>query len=100
MELYLCPLMFIASSDYNIIPLFMIRLLFVRLIPESCRWLLNRDRKEEVKKILNKAAKVNKTHFSEKSIEDIPPALKEGRVWQLFSSRVMTIRTLILYFNW
>ena len=71
-----------------------------RLIPESCRWLLNRDRKEEVKKILNKAAKVNKTHFLEKSIEDIPPALKEGRVWQLFSSRVMTIRTLILYFNW
>ena len=51
-------------------------------------------------KILNKAAKVNKTHFSEKSVEDIPPAPKEGRVWQLFSSRIMTIRTLILYFNW
>ena len=51
-------------------------------------------------KILNKAAKVNKTHFSEKSVEDIPPTPKEGRVWQLFSSRIMTIRTLILYFNW
>ena len=50
--------------------------------------------------ILNKAAKVNKTHFSEKSVEDIQPAPKEGRVWQLFSSRIMTVRTLIIYLNW
>lgn len=70
------------------------------VIPESCRWLLSRDRKEEVIEILKKAAKINKTHFFEKSVEQIPPALKQGRVWQLFSSKVLAKRTLVLYFNW
>ncbi|OWF44983.1 Organic cation transporter protein [Mizuhopecten yessoensis] len=72
------------------------------LLPESPRWLITNQRYEEANKILQKVAKVNKVTikrnlFEEMESEEIKPT---GRVWQLFSSKVMLVHTLIILFNW
>ncbi|XP_033741882.1 organic cation transporter protein-like [Pecten maximus] len=72
------------------------------LIPESPRWLISKQRYEEANTILQKAAKVNKVviekNLFEKEIESSTPE-PTGRVWQLFSTRVMLLRTLVILFN-
>lgn len=70
------------------------------LIPESCRWLLSKNRKKEAIKILRKVAKSNNAVLNEKLVEELPPPQKEGRVWQLFSSKTLGVWTLIIFFNW
>ncbi|XP_069131245.1 organic cation transporter protein-like isoform X1 [Argopecten irradians] len=73
------------------------------LIPESPRWLISKQRYEEANEILQKAAKVNKVviekNVFEKEINNSTPE-PTGRVWQLFSTRVMLLRTLVILFNW
>lgn len=72
-----------------------------RLVPESARWLVSKNEFEEARAIVYQAAKVNKNDLPKEmlamsSIEN-PPG--EG-VWQLFTSSVMFIRTMIIFFNW
>lgn len=70
------------------------------LIPESCRWLLSKNRKTEALAVLRKVAKSNKTVLDEKAIESHTEPVNQARVWQLFSTRTLTITTLVLFFNW
>ncbi|OWF45912.1 organic cation transporter protein-like [Mizuhopecten yessoensis] len=78
-------------------------ILYWWLISESPRWLISRQRYEEANKVLQKAAKVNKVEIEknlfEKEIEN-KTSQPTGRVWQLFSTRVMLLRTLVILFNW
>ncbi|XP_053396544.1 organic cation transporter protein-like [Mercenaria mercenaria] len=70
------------------------------IIPESCRWLLSKDRKDEALIILRKVAKSNKAQLNEKVVDELQPPQKEGRVWHLFSDRLLGRWSLIIFFNW
>lgn len=76
-------------------------LLYWWLIPESPRWLITQGRFEEAEKIIRQIAKGNNVTLTEKAFvnleADSPPT---GRVWHLFSNRVLLVRTLIIFFNW
>ena len=77
--------------------------LFVRsVVPESPRWLLQKDRMQEASQILNKMAKQNGRGAADidllLSIEREPPS--GVNVFQLFRNRIATIRTLVMCLLW
>lgn len=53
-----------------IAPTFML-LIYVWVIPESMRWLLSKGKTEEAKKIIVKAAKINKVTLSDSTLESL-----------------------------
>ncbi|XP_033741881.1 organic cation transporter protein-like [Pecten maximus] len=78
-------------------------ILYWWLIPESPRWLISKQKYEEANTVLQKAAKINKVviekNLFEKEIENRKTE-PVGRIWQLFSTWVMLLRTLVIMFNW
>ncbi|VDI31068.1 MFS transporter, OCT family, solute carrier family 22 (organic cation transporter), member 4/5 [Mytilus galloprovincialis] len=70
------------------------------IIPESPRWLLSMGRHEEAVTILKKVALTNKANIPEKllQIQDEPDP--HGNLWHLFSSKVLFVRTMIIFLNW
>ncbi|XP_033741880.1 organic cation transporter protein-like [Pecten maximus] len=75
----------------------------IRLIPESPRWLIGKHRYHAAYRVLQKIAKSNKATIDNGVLERIETnAVSEstGSLWQLFSSRSMILRTLVIMFNW
>ncbi|KAK3098565.1 hypothetical protein FSP39_020715 [Pinctada imbricata] len=77
-------------------------LLYWWFVPESPRWLLRKGKPEEAKKIILKIAKGNNKEITTKELDNLEadPTADAGKVWHLFTSRVLLIRTLIIFFNW
>ncbi|XP_067675030.1 organic cation transporter protein-like isoform X2 [Haliotis asinina] len=70
-------------------------------VPESPRWLLSVGREREAEKILRIAADVNgvtlpQKLFDKDTLDDGPKA----KVTEMFTSRVLLFRSLIIFFNW
>ncbi|XP_067675131.1 organic cation transporter protein-like [Haliotis asinina] len=71
------------------------------LIPESPRWLLSRGRKAEAEVIIQKAAKINGVELPASMLAELTVDEGDrGKFTQLFTSRVIRNRTLIIFFNW
>ncbi|XP_061193456.1 organic cation transporter protein-like [Saccostrea echinata] len=71
------------------------------LLPESPRWLINRGKYEEAKVIIRKIAKRNKVEVTDKQLDSLEcDETATGQLWHLFTSRVLFVRTIIIFLNW
>lgn len=74
---------------------------FIRLVPESPRWLISKGKKDEALRIIRRTAKINKTSLKHSDIDVREEQNQaEGTLWHVFASPVLLRRTLILSFNW
>lgn len=79
-----------------------------RFIPESCRWLLTKGRKDEAKELLQKAAKVNQVVITDETLEmhlaqrETESSSNMGKPSVLDLMRYPNLRrkTLLLCCNW
>ncbi|XP_046583398.1 organic cation transporter protein-like [Haliotis rubra] len=71
-------------------------------IPESARWLLSRGRDAEAEQIIRKAAEVNGVDLPPKIFDKSTLDLNQpqARVWEMFTTPVLLIRTLVIFVNW
>ncbi|XP_071800669.1 organic cation transporter protein-like isoform X2 [Asterias amurensis] len=82
--------------------------LYIPILPESARWLINRGRHKEAEKIIRKVAKVNKKElpdvlFEDDEIDELKVKLKTERkltVLDLFKTPNTAVKTINLMFNW
>ncbi|ESO85014.1 hypothetical protein LOTGIDRAFT_131176 [Lottia gigantea] len=111
-ELYWCIGLFIlALLAYLIRDWFYLQLVcaiptafllgIIWFVPESPRWLLSRGKTDKAEKILREAARVNKVElptklFDENTLDNGP----KSSVWELLTSPVLLIRTLVILYNW
>ncbi|XP_078324705.1 organic cation transporter protein-like isoform X3 [Crassostrea virginica] len=71
------------------------------LFPESPRWLINRGNLEDAKVIIRKMAIRNKVEITEKQLDSLEcDETATGQLWHLFTSRVLFVRTLVIFVNW
>ncbi|NWU64764.1 S22AD protein, partial [Pterocles burchelli] len=75
---------------------------FIRVLPESARWLVTKGRIEEAKKILQKAASINKSTIPPGLLEQLKPEkqTKSGSTLDLFGKKHLRKVTLIMSCAW
>ncbi|XP_045194844.2 organic cation transporter protein-like [Mercenaria mercenaria] len=78
---------------------------FKQIFPESARWLFSRGKTEEGKAVINRWAKWNKIALPQKFFDKVLTDKDEqkpvqGNLWNLFSSRVLAIRTILIFIIW
>uniref|UniRef100_A0A0B7BP68 Major facilitator superfamily (MFS) profile domain-containing protein n=1 Tax=Arion vulgaris TaxID=1028688 RepID=A0A0B7BP68_9EUPU len=77
-------------------------LVFIFVLPESPRWLINKGRYEEATKVIQRVAQGNGVTLREKTL-DLQEVELEGhgeKVWHMFTIPKLLIRCLIIFFNW
>ncbi|NXT20552.1 S22AD protein, partial [Syrrhaptes paradoxus] len=74
----------------------------IRVLPESARWLVTKGRIEEAKKILQKAASINKSTIPPGLLEQLKPEkqTKSGSILDLFGKKHLRKVTLIMSCAW
>ncbi|KRT81778.1 membrane transporter [Oryctes borbonicus] len=73
------------------------------IIPESVRWLLTQDRKEEARAVLLKAAKVNKRTLTQKSLEKMMTGVAKQvnePLTDILQSKILMVRFFNASFCW
>ncbi|GFR82316.1 organic cation transporter protein [Elysia marginata] len=79
----------------------LIALVLALFVPESARWLLQKGKNEEARKIIMKAAKVNGVTLSKKAEKLNIEVKGEGEtIWQMFTYPALFARCLIVFGNW
>ncbi|XP_074938353.1 solute carrier family 22 member 13-like [Phalacrocorax aristotelis] len=75
---------------------------FIRVLPESARWLVTKGRIEEAKKLLQKAASINKRTVPPGLLEQLKPETqtKSGSILDLFRKKHLWKVTLIMSCTW
>ncbi|XP_051809467.1 solute carrier family 22 member 13-like isoform X4 [Acanthochromis polyacanthus] len=75
---------------------------YIWFIPESARWLLNRGRTEEAKKLIIKAAAINKRPIPDSLLEEIKVtnSVNEGGIKLIFGSRLLTRYFFVVSLAW
>ncbi|KAK6169539.1 hypothetical protein SNE40_020577 [Patella caerulea] len=76
---------------------------FYWIVPESPRWLISKGKTKKAEKILRKAAEVNKVKLPVNLFDEATLSKDKGgqtKVWQMFTSPILLIRTLIIFLNW
>jgi hypothetical protein len=76
--------------------------LSLSLLPESPRWLLTNGRKDEAKRFLKNAARMNKRILPEKIFQDmnVEAETDEGSMLAILKNGVLLRRIGIVTFNW
>ncbi|KAM6101677.1 solute carrier family 22 member 13-like isoform 3-T3 [Theristicus caerulescens] len=74
----------------------------IRVLPESARWLVTKGRIEEAKKVLQKAASINKRTIPPGLLEQLKPETqtKSGSTLDLFRKKHLRKVTLIMSCTW
>ncbi|GFO13863.1 solute carrier family 22 member 13 [Plakobranchus ocellatus] len=77
-------------------------LLYIVLLPESARWLIQRGRTQEAAQIIQQVARKNGVTLTEKAqnLNDLEVETKEQSIWLMFTHRTLLTRSLIVFFNW
>ncbi|CAI5789141.1 solute carrier family 22 member 13-like [Podarcis lilfordi] len=75
---------------------------YIWVLPKSARWLLTKGKVEEAKKVLRKAASVNKRTVSEELLNQLAPEkkVKSGNILDLCKNPRLRILTLIMVVVW
>ncbi|KAM9337191.1 solute carrier family 22 member 13-like [Symphorus nematophorus] len=83
-------------------PLVLVLGMFYWFLPESGRWLMTQGRKEEAKKELRRAAKVNKREIPEDQLDklEMEGTSERRNVLDIFRISYLRKRTFIMGFNW
>ncbi|XP_070842519.1 solute carrier family 22 member 13-like [Chaetodon trifascialis] len=83
-------------------PLLLLVGLFYWFLPESSRWLMTQGKKEEAKKELLRAARVNKRILTDGHLEklEMEASPKRRNMLDIFRISYLRKRTLIMGFNW
>jgi OCT family organic cation transporter-like MFS transporter 4/5 len=71
--------------------------------PESIRWLVQNNKPEEARKMVEKAAKWNGVVIPEDVLERelaVPEKVEQASVFDLFKHKQLAIMTLIVWFTW
>ncbi|CAG5134163.1 unnamed protein product [Candidula unifasciata] len=77
-------------------------LLYIFIIPESPRWLISKGRREEASKVIQRIARGNGVTLSEKTaaLQEVELEGQGEKIWQMFTTPVLLIRCLVIFFNW
>ncbi|XP_005098247.1 organic cation transporter protein [Aplysia californica] len=72
------------------------------LLPESPRWLINKGKLKEAEIVIKKAAKGNGVELSKKALrlDELEVEGEGERIWHMFTTPVLLIRSLVIFFNW
>uniref|UniRef100_A0A8B9R2N3 Solute carrier family 22 member 13 n=1 Tax=Anas platyrhynchos TaxID=8839 RepID=A0A8B9R2N3_ANAPL len=73
---------------------------FTWVLPESARWLVTKGKIEEAKKVLQKAASINKRTIPPDLLEQVPKPTKPGSILDLFRKKHLRKVTLIMSCTW
>uniref|UniRef100_A0A8C3HZX8 Major facilitator superfamily (MFS) profile domain-containing protein n=1 Tax=Chrysemys picta bellii TaxID=8478 RepID=A0A8C3HZX8_CHRPI len=75
---------------------------YIWVLPESARWLMTKEKVKEAKKLLQKAASVNRRTISPELLDQLTPEkkVKSGNILDLFLKKRLRKVTLVMAYVW
>ncbi|KAM9165826.1 solute carrier family 22 member 13-like [Pangshura tecta] len=75
---------------------------YIWVLPESARWLVTKEKVKEAKKLLQKAASVNRRTIAPELLDQLTPEkkVKSGNILDLFRKKCLRKVTLVMAYVW